>query len=232
MITHLLFDILSYTVGGILATKVFRPQKHIIQHEATRYIYYTLIIAGAFVGAIIIGTLNTYISTDDTYILGKSILGALTGGIIVVEVFKKIIGIKGSTGAYFVPSLAVGIAIGRVGCFLSGLDDYTYGIQTDHLFAVDFGDGVLRHPVQLYESFFMLLFFVYATVIFYKNKVRFETTMFYQFVLFYATQRFFIEFLKPYETIYWELNIFQWLCFGLVFYSIIHLKYFIYRSEM
>lgn len=96
MITHLLFDILSYTVGGILATKVFRPQKHIIQHEATRYIYYTLIIAGAFVGAIIIGTLNTYISTHSSEILGKSILGAIIGGIIVVEIFKKVMDIKGS----------------------------------------------------------------------------------------------------------------------------------------
>ena len=62
------------------------------------------------------------------------------------------VGITHSTGAYFAPSLAIGIAIGRIGCFLSGLEDYTYGTPTTLPWGYDFGDGVLRHPVQLYEA--------------------------------------------------------------------------------
>jgi len=37
--------------------------------------------------------------------------------------------------------LAVGIAVGRIGCFLTGLDDHTYGLPTTLPWAVDFGDG-------------------------------------------------------------------------------------------
>jgi len=57
-------------------------------------------------------------------------------------------------------SLTIGIAVGKIKCYFSGLEDYTYGIQTDLFLAVDFGGGILRHPVQLYESLVMALFFV------------------------------------------------------------------------
>jgi prolipoprotein diacylglyceryltransferase len=132
--------------------------------------------------------------------------------------------IKGSTGAYFVPSLAIGIAIGRVGCFLSGLDDYTYGIATNSFLGYNFGDGISRHPVQLYESLTMFLFFLYVVYIYFKNRDYFEKHIFYQFILLYAIQRFAWEFLKPYETIAFGLNIFQFFCLGLIGYAIYHLR--------
>lgn len=44
--------------------------------------------------------------------------------------------------------------IGRVGCFLAGLADGTYGLPTDLPWGVDFGDGIPRHPTQLYEIAF------------------------------------------------------------------------------
>ena len=47
--------------------------------------------------------------------------------------------------------IAVGLAIGRVGCFLAGLHDDTYGLPTALPWGVDFGDGTPRHPTQLYE---------------------------------------------------------------------------------
>lgn len=50
------------------------------------------------------------------------------------------------------------MAVGRLGCFFAGLPDYTYGVPTDLPWGVNFGDGVPRHPVQLYESAAMLLF--------------------------------------------------------------------------
>jgi len=132
--------------------------------------------------------------------------------------------IKGSTGAYFVPSLVIGIAIGRVGCFLSGLEDYTYGISTDSFLGYDFGDGISRHPVQLYESFTMALFFLYLLIVYFKNRVYFEKYIFYQFILLYATQRFVWEFLKPYETLFMGLNVFQFFCLGLIGYAVYHLR--------
>ena len=54
--------------------------------------------------------------------------------------------------AFAVP-LAVGIAIGRLGCFHAGC---CHGTPTTLPWGVDFGDGVARHPTQLYESAFHL----------------------------------------------------------------------------
>src|SRR6185369_1697644 len=62
---------------------------------------------------------------------GKTIVGALLGGLIGVELVKRAVGARGSSGDAFALPLIVGIAIGRVGCFLAGLGDHTYGIPTD-----------------------------------------------------------------------------------------------------
>ena len=225
MFIHLIFDLIAYAIGTLLAVKVFKSKTQLIENENVRYAYYTIVIVGAFFGAFIVGSINTYLSIEsDSFIVGKSILGAIMGGIIAVEAFKKIMKITGSTGAYFVPSLALGIAIGRVGCFLSGLDDYTYGIETTFMLGYDFGDGLLRHPVQLYESLTMFLFFLYVLVVYFKNRIYFEKYIFYQFILVYATQRFTWEFLKPYETIALGLNVFQFFCLGLIAYALYNLK--------
>jgi prolipoprotein diacylglyceryltransferase len=223
---HLFFDLLAYGVGAFLSWKLFHPSKPSITDENLRYAYYTVAIVGAVLGAILIGSLNIYYSLENTnnFIVGKSILGAIVGATFTIELFKKIMKIKGSTGAYFVPSLAIGIAIGRVGCFLSGLDDYTYGIATNSFLGYNFGDGISRHPVQLYESLTMFLFFLYVVYIYFKNRDYFEKHIFYQFILLYAIQRFAWEFLKPYETIAFGLNIFQFFCLGLIGYAIYHLR--------
>src|SRR4051812_2815563 len=94
---------------------------------------------------------------DPIYLMGgKTIIGGLLGGWIAVELMKKYVGIAESTGDLFAVPLAVGIAVGRIGCFLSGLSDKTYGTATNLPWGVDFGDGVRRHPTQLYESIFLI----------------------------------------------------------------------------
>jgi len=222
---HLWFDLLAYGIGTLLLWRVFKPSRPTIEDENLRYAYYTVVIVGAFFGAFIVGSLNTLISLDSSnIIIGKSILGAIVGGVIAVESFKKIMKIKGSTGAYFVPSLAVGIAIGRIGCFVSGLEDYTYGVETSSILGYDFGDGVLRHPVQLYEGLTMAIFFFYTLFIYRKDRNYFEKFIFYQFILVYGLQRFVWEFLKPYESVAFGLNIFQFICLGLIVYAIYFLR--------
>ena len=61
-----------------------------------------------------------------------------------VELAKRACGVTRSTGDQFVWPLAVGTAIGRLGCFFTGLDDHTYGTATRLPWGVDFGDGILR----------------------------------------------------------------------------------------
>src|SRR5262249_24408376 len=83
---------------------------------------------------------------------GKAIVGGLIGGLVGGELEKRWAGLTRRTGDLFAMPLALGIAIGRIGCFLSGLPDRTYGTPSSLPWAVDFGDGIPRHPTQLYES--------------------------------------------------------------------------------
>ena len=219
---HIYFDVLSYVASALLFRSYFY-QKDLLPNGELRWYYYTVVIVGFVVGAMTLSLLNAYLSLGQ-WIVGKSVLGALFGAIVGIEFFKYFTGIKGSTGAYFVPSLALGIAIGRIGCFMMGLDDYTYGVESTVPWAVDFGDGVLRHPVQLYESAMMFGFFLYSMWIYKHHRAYFEAKIFYLFVPFYATQRFIWEFLKPYETVVFGLNVFQIICLALMVYAIIYLK--------
>ena len=89
---------------------------------------------------------------------------------------KRYIGLRTSTGDLYSIPLALGIAIGRIGCFLTGLSDNTYGIPTSLPWAINFGDGIPRHPTQLYEILFLLclipfLYHVLKKTSFQKNAV-------------------------------------------------------------
>ncbi len=91
---------------------------------------------------------------------GQSMVGGLLGGLIGVEIAKKCVGIEHSTGDRFVAPILIGLAIGRIGCFLAGLQDETYGNPTTLPWGVDFGDGIPRHPTQLYDIAFALVLLV------------------------------------------------------------------------
>jgi phosphatidylglycerol---prolipoprotein diacylglyceryl transferase len=94
---------------------------------------------------------------------GQSIVGGLIGGLAGVEIAKKIAGVRHATGDDFVLPLVVGIAVGRIGCFLAGLHDDTYGVATEVPWGVDFGDGVKRHPTQLYDIALVLALGIFLT---------------------------------------------------------------------
>lgn len=218
---HLLFDLLAYVSSFLTAYWLFKGK--IALSGDSKWAYYTYAIVGFVVGAIVFSSINNYLSLHK-FTLGKSLIGALFGAIMAIEWFKKQYNIKGSTGAYFVPSLAIGIAVGRVGCFLTGLPDFTYGIATNLPWGVNFGDGVARHPVQLYESFAMFAFFIFSLWILKYKRAFFMEKGFYIFILYYSLQRFLWEFLKPYAKVAIGLNIFQILAILLIAYSIIYLK--------
>jgi phosphatidylglycerol---prolipoprotein diacylglyceryl transferase len=179
-------------------------------------------LIGLALGSVLFGSLNLWLSGGSG--LAKSILGGLFGAVIAAESFKRLNGIQRSTGLYFVPGLAVLIAVGRIGCFFGGLEDYTYGIATAMPWGVDFGDGVARHPVQLYESLSMSLFLIFFFVDYPRRPLAWRQQGFYWFVLVYAVQRFAWEFIKPYPAVLFDLTLFHWLCMALAGYSLWMLK--------
>jgi prolipoprotein diacylglyceryltransferase len=130
---------------------------------------------------------------------GKTIVGGLLGGWAGVELAKKICGVTRSTGDAFVWPLAIGTALGRLGCFFTGLDDHTYGIPTSLPWAVDFGDGVPRHPTQLYEAIFVLLL-AFAISLAAARRAWPIGARFRLYFAGYFVFRFAVEFLKPRET--------------------------------
>jgi prolipoprotein diacylglyceryltransferase len=129
---------------------------------------------------------------------GKTIVGGLLGGWAGVELAKKICGVTRSTGDTFVWPLAVGTALGRLGCFFTGLDDHTYGIPTSLPWAVDFGDGMPRHPTQLYEAIFVLLL-AFAISLAAARRAWPVGARFRLYFAGYFAFRFAVEFLKPRE---------------------------------
>ncbi len=185
--------------------------------DAAGTAYGVALVAGAAIGGYGAGTLNLQITGLPG--IGRSIVGALAGGIAAIEIFKRARGIRSSTGLLFVPAFATGVAVGRWGCYLSGIEDRTYGTVTALPWGHDFGDGLLRHPVQLYESFAMTAFLLAALVLLALRSRLFLANGFYLLVLFYALQRFAWEFLKPYGTLVGPFNLFHVICVALVVYS-------------
>lgn len=101
---------------------------------------------------------NWHLLRDSPWLIlqGQSIVGGLLGGLIGVEIGKKYAGVTESTGDRFVTPILAGLIIGRIGCFIAGLADDTYGNPTSLPWGVDFGDGIPRHPAQLYDIVFAL----------------------------------------------------------------------------
>jgi prolipoprotein diacylglyceryltransferase len=98
--------------------------------------------------------LPLYWDKPEVWFAGQSMVGGLLGGLIGVELAKKLSGVSNSTGDAFVFPVLLGLMIGRVGCFVAGLDDGTFGVPTALPWGIDFGDGIPRHPTQLYEIVF------------------------------------------------------------------------------
>lgn len=181
--------------------------------------YFVALAVGAALGAWLLGSLNTLRAASPT--LSHSIAGALAGAIVGVELWKWWRGVHESTGGPFVAPLCLGIIVGRWGCLFAGLVDRTYGVPTTLPWGVDLGDGLPRHPVQIYESLSMAAFlFAYLAAL---RRARPWAVRhgFHAFVLVYAGQRFAWEWLKPYPPLLGPLNLFHLVCLGLAAYALL-----------
>jgi prolipoprotein diacylglyceryltransferase len=148
---------------------------------------------------------------DPAFLLGgKTIVGALIGGLFAVELAKKHMGMGMRTGDLFAVPLCVGIAIGRVGCFLTGVSDHTVGIATSLPWGMDFGDGVRRQPVQLYEIAFLLA--LAAFLLGRMARPHRDGDIFRMFMVGYTGFRLLCDFLKPDVRVFAGLSSIQWAC--------------------
>ncbi|XCS09729.1 prolipoprotein diacylglyceryl transferase family protein [Aeribacillus pallidus] len=219
---HLFFETLAYFVG-------FRVYLHTRNKERIPLDKAIWVVIGAIAGAALGSKLLYWLEnpvetlknvTNLNYLMaGKTIVGGLLGGLIGVETAKKLIGWKRSTGDDFVLPLNIGMSIGRIGCFLTGLSDHTHGTPTTWVTGVDFGDGVLRHPTQIYEIVYLWLIGFFVLYIRKKKTAPWEGFLFQFFMVSYLLFRFFIDFIKPTPHPYFGLNNIQLAAFvGLMYY--------------
>ena len=111
--------------------------------------------------------------------------------------------------------------MGRIGCFFAGLEDLTHGTPTELPWGHDFGDGIMRHPVQLYESAAMAAFALIYIWRVRRNDRFVIDNGFYLAVGFYGAQRFVWEFIKPYGTLVGPFTLFHLLSAAIVAYAVV-----------
>ncbi len=117
-----------------------------------------------------------------------ALIGILVAGILFCKKYKK--------EFYSIADLVVlpavlALGFGRIANFING---ELYGRMTSLPWAVDFGDGIARHPSQLYEA--AKNFVIFGVLWILKDKDLKKGTLFWTFITLYGVFRFFIEFVR------------------------------------
>jgi prolipoprotein diacylglyceryltransferase len=144
-----------------------------------------------------------------------SILGAIAGAYIGGYIASRVIGKKGCACDAFAPAMALGMAVGRIGDFLSGEDGL--GKVTTLPWGVHpvAGADYLVHPAPLYDAAFNLVWFVVLLAL--RDNSRFQDGRLLKFgVAGYAIVRFFIEFVRNNQVLAFGLTGQQFFCLGLL----------------
>jgi prolipoprotein diacylglyceryltransferase len=217
---HLFTDYLSIFVGVQLY--FWMNKKETVIGEDRKYWY----LLGGAVGALLGSRLLAALENPDLffnpptwlyYYLNKTIIGGVAGGIVGIEIAKKILGIKTSTGDAVVIPLMVAIIIGRIGCQLTGVADGTIGSVCDYAWCFTQGDAFARHPIPLYEiielTLLLPLFYHWIHIKRFK-----EGFVFRLFIIVYFGCRFFFEYIKDVHVFLFGLSAIQIVCLMFVFY--------------
>jgi phosphatidylglycerol---prolipoprotein diacylglyceryl transferase len=211
---HLVFEYLAFFAGFRYYVWQRRRLRDTIS-DANRLSIVLGTIFGALLGSRLVGFAEYPVLPESAggwwaLLNVKSIMGGLFGGLLGVEVTKYLIGEKQSSGDMFTLPIIIGIIVGRIGCFLAGVRDFTYGVETTFVTGMDLGDGRLRHPLALYEIMFLILLIVALRCL--PPLSRKPGDVFKVFMVSYFGFRFVLEFLKPNVFLPGGLSSIQWLC--------------------
>lgn len=145
---------------------------------------------------------------------GKSVLGGLAGAYFGVLLTKRLLGYRVKTGDVFAPAVALGMAVGRVGCFLTEqvgtATSLPWGIRVSPEAAARIPQcpacvaGVRMHPSFLYEIGFQLLMLVVLLRL--RGRVPVPGELFKIYLLGYGTFRFLVEFVRGNPDYLWGMS--------------------------
>lgn len=142
---------------------------------------------------------------------GKTIMAGLLGGYLGARLAEWWMGVRLAGCDSFATPVAAAVGVGRLACFHAGC---CFGQPTALPWGIDFGDGVLRHPTQLYESAFHLTAAVVLDVCF--RRGWFQGQLLRLYFTGYFVFRFFTEFLRPEPPLWLGLTGYQWAALVLI----------------
>ena len=202
---HATFQWFAVLVGGQLYLRLQRTS--VTRIEGPRFAVLVGCSVGAGLGSKAVhllynpASLEAFVQQPALLLSGQSIVGGLLGGWLGVELAKQFAGVRHSTGDHFVVPILVGLAIGRVGCFVTGLYDETSGSPTTLPWGYDYGDGVHRHPTQLYDIGFAAAGL--AAYLRARSHVTWPSGFAFKLLMIaYLTFRLGVDFLKPAPALY------------------------------
>lgn len=172
-----------------------------------------VVVAGALVGGALLSRLGTWLRHVDPranatlaeqWLYGnRSILSGLVGAYAGALLAKRLCGYPGRTGDLFAPAIALGMAVGRVGCLLSELPgtptSLPWGVTLTPAEAADVPGGVAGvplHPSFAYEIAFHLVAFVLLLRLRGRVARDDQGELFSLYLIAYATFRFGVEFVR------------------------------------
>ncbi len=158
------------------------------------------ILAGGVIGGRLLYVVINwgYFSSDPIKMImlnegGMAIHGAIVLGFIAGVVTARIKGLPvWKTADIIAPYIALGQAIGRIGCFFNGC---CYGREYDGLFSVTFPqDTVSRVPTQICLSAGLLAIYIMLRVA--GRGGKYNGRIFALYLILYSIFRFFVDFLR------------------------------------
>ncbi|WP_353165297.1 prolipoprotein diacylglyceryl transferase [Empedobacter brevis] len=226
------------SIGIFIAMRYYMFLKKRSTSNLTMTQSFSIIIGAllaALLGSKIIGTLEHPQALFEVknpliyFWMSNTIIGGLTFGLIGVELTKKLIDHKESTGDLMVFPLMLAMIIGRIGCFLTGVYEQTYGVETSSFLGMDLGDGLYRHPVALYEIVYLIILWTVLKII--QKKYTYPSGSIFQlFMLAYFSFRFLLDFIKPIHPLFLELSSIQLTCICIVIYYIFKINQSKYKT--
>jgi phosphatidylglycerol---prolipoprotein diacylglyceryl transferase len=208
--THNLF----VGLGVVAATAVFLLE---VRRRGVTDERIWVIVAGALLGGAAFARLGTWLehvdlrrnaSLVEQWLYGsRSILSGLVGAYAGAVLTKKLTGYRERTGDLFAPAVALGMAIGRVGCLLTELPgtptSLPWGITLTPAEAARIPHavaGVPLHPSFAYEIAFQLAAFF--ALVYLRGRIGEPGELFKLYLVGYAVFRFLVEFVRGNEVVF------------------------------
>ncbi|MFN3650872.1 MAG: prolipoprotein diacylglyceryl transferase [Armatimonadota bacterium] len=214
MTPGLLLTTLAYFVGGLVLYLAARQRK-----LATEGIGWVVLaglaggVAGARLTEWVVSQWPTLAAQPlallDPRLGGRTLIGGIVVGWVCVEIAKKRLGIRRSTGDLFALALPAGEAVGRLGCFFNGC---CYGVASGVPWSV-YQHEAWRHPAQLYAAGWAAL--TLGVLLAVRRRVPREGDLFRAYLVLFGLGRVGVELFRERTPVLAGLSTAQWICLEL-----------------